>query len=54
MNIEKYKQKEKFVNELRLLIIKEFINDLDFHQIIDETDKIKFIDVADLLYGKIE
>jgi len=54
MNIEEYKQKEKFANELRLLIIKEFINDLDLYQIIDETEKIKFIDVADLLYGKIE
>jgi hypothetical protein len=54
MNIEEYKQKEKLANELRLLIIKEFINDLDFHQIIDETDKIKFLDVANLLYGEIE
>lgn len=54
MNIEEYKQKEKLANELRILIIKEFISDLEFHQIIDETDKIKFIDVADLLYGEIE
>ena len=54
MNIDKYKQKEQFIKEMRLLIVKEFINDLDFHQVIDETDKIKFIDVADLLYGDIE
>lgn len=54
MNIEKYKQKEKFIKEMRLLIIKEFINDLDLYQVIDETEKIKFNDVADLLYGEIE
>lgn len=54
MDDEKLKQKEKFIKEMKLLIIKEFINDLDFYQVIDEADKIKFVDVADLLYGEIE